>query len=284
MRQSLLPLLVFVLTVSCQVEEEPPRTLVEEGSAAPKEYISAGREQKIGEGKDYGLHIVTSNRARLREHFERMDGVAPWIKDCEEWSADDARVGMLFPGESRLFIGKPKADGDGIYEVEKNYEVSSVGIGGSPFKGTVHVMLNEADMRAEKLCLEKLRGTAIRWGRSGGDSSYPDIDGEVVVRDVRFSRAARIESSGEVAATGAFVTTLTVSEGTMSMVFREISAHSWGIVASFLLTVFFGCCELANAASATGDGGCLDQAEFAVDEAILEQDTTQGRQSPGLCS
>ena len=29
MRQSLLPLLVFVLTVSCRVEEEPPRTLKE---------------------------------------------------------------------------------------------------------------------------------------------------------------------------------------------------------------------------------------------------------------
>ena len=238
MRQSLLPLLVLVLTASCQVEEEPPRTLVDKDSAAPKEDSSAGREQKTGDEEDYGLHFINSGRTGLREYFERMDGVAPWVKDCEEWSADDSRVGMLASGASRLFIGRPNADGDGIDAVEKNYEVSSVGIGGSPFEGTVHVMLQAADMRAEKVCLEKLRGTAIRWGRSGGDSSYPDVDGEVVVRDVQFSRAARMESSGEVAATGAFVATLKVSEGAMSMVLREMSAHVWGIVGSALLMVF----------------------------------------------
>ena len=239
MRQSLLPLLVLVLTASCQVEEEPPRTLVDKDLAAPKEDSSAGREQKTGDEEDYGLHFINSGRTGLREYFERMDGVAPWVKDCEEWSADDSRVGMLLAsGASRLFIGRPNADGDGIDAVEKNYEVSSVGIGGSPFEGTVHVMLQAADMRAEKVCLEKLRGTAIRWGRSGGDSSYPDVDGEVVVRDVQFSRAARMESSGEVAATGAFVATLKVSEGAMSMVLREMSAHVWGIVGSALLMVF----------------------------------------------
>ena len=133
MRQSLLPLLVLVLTASCQVEEEPPRTLVDKDSAAPKEDSSAGREQKTGGEEDYGLHFLDPGRTRLREYFERMDGVAPWVKDCEEWSADDYRVGMLLAsGASQLFIGRPNADGDGIDAVEKNYEVSSVGIGGSP--------------------------------------------------------------------------------------------------------------------------------------------------------
>ena len=240
MRQSLLPLLVLVLTASCQVEEEPPRTLVDKDSAAPKEDSSAGREQKTGDEEDYGLHVINPGRPELHEYFERMGGVAPWAKDCEEWSTDDSRVGMLVPGSSRLFIGKPKADGDGlgIDAIEKNYEVSSVGIGGSPFEGAVQVMLQAADMRVEKVCLEKLRGTAIRWGRSGGDSGYPDVDGEAVVRDVQFWRAARMESGGEVAATGAFVATLKVSEGAMSMVLREISAHFWGIVGSALLMVF----------------------------------------------
>ena len=239
MRQSLLPLLVLVLTASCQVEEEPPRTLVDKDSAAPTEDSSAGREQKTGDEEDYGLHVTNPGRPELREYFERMGVVAPWAKDCEEWSTDDSRVGMLVPGASRLFIGRPKADVDGIGidAIEKNYEVSNVGIGGSPFEGTVQVMLQAADMRAEKVCLEKLRGTAIRWERSGGDSGYPDVDGEVVVRDVKFSRAARM-SGGEVAATGAFVATLKVSEGAMSMVLREMSAHVWGIVGSALLMVF----------------------------------------------
>ena len=236
MSQLLLPLLVLVLTASCQVEEEPPRTLVDKDSAAPREDNSVGREQKTGDEEDYGLHIINPGRTGLTEFFGRMDGVAPWVKDCEEWSADDSRVGMLAPGASRLFIGRPNAGG--IDDVEKNYEVSSVGIGGSPFEGAVYVMLQAAGMRAEKVCLEKLRGAAIRWGRSGGDSSYPDVDGEAVVRDVQFSRAARVESSGEVAATGAFVATLKVSESTMSMVLREMSAHFWGIIGSALLMAF----------------------------------------------
>ncbi len=236
MRQSLLPLLVLVLTASCQVEEEPPRTLVDKDSAAPTEDSSAGREQKADDEEDYDLHVINTDRTELREHFEQMDGVAPWVKDCEEWSVDDSRVGLLFPGASQLFIGRPNADGIG--DVEKNYEVSSVGIGGSPFEGAVYVMIQASDMRAEKVCLEKLRGTAIRWRRSGGDPSYPDVDGEVVVRDVQFSRAARMESGGEVAATGAFVATLKVSEGAMSRVLREMSAHLWGIVGSALLMVF----------------------------------------------
>ena len=89
--------------------------------------------QRPGDEEDYGLHFINSGRTGLREYFERMDGVAPWVKDCEEWSADDSRVGMLLAsGASQLFIGRPNADGDGIDAVEKNYEVSSVGIGGSP--------------------------------------------------------------------------------------------------------------------------------------------------------
>ena len=114
MRQSLLPLLVLVLIASCQVEEEPPRTLVDKDSAAPKEDSSAGREQKTGGEEDYGLHFINPGRTRLREYFERMDGVAPWVKDCEEWSADDSRVGMLAWDASRLFIGRPNADGGGV--------------------------------------------------------------------------------------------------------------------------------------------------------------------------
>ena len=83
MRQSLLPLLVLVLTASCQVEEEPPRTLVDKDSAAPKEDSSAGREQKTGDEEDYGLHFINSGRTGLREYFERMgaegcEGLCGW--------------------------------------------------------------------------------------------------------------------------------------------------------------------------------------------------------------
>ena len=136
--------------MGCQVVEEPPRTLVDKDSAASKEDNSAGREQKTGSEEDYAQHVINPDRTRLHEFFGRMTGVAPWVKDCEEWSTDDSRVGMLTQGAHRLFIGKPNADGDGVDDLEKNYEVLSVGIGGSPFEGAVYVMLQVADMRTEK--------------------------------------------------------------------------------------------------------------------------------------
>ena len=228
-----LTLLVLVLSMSCQIEEEPTQTLADEASAVPRDDGKPGSEQEVADDAGYGLHVINADPARLRK---LMDGVAPWRKDCEEWSADDSRVGMLVPSFLRLFVGRPKAGGDGIDHIEKTYEVSSVSISGSPFEGTVHVMLQGVDMPTEKVCLERLRGTTIGWGQPG-NSGYPDMAGKAVVRDVQFSRAARLESSGEVTATGAFVAILTVSESTMSMVFREIGAHFWGIVASLLLTV-----------------------------------------------
>ena len=236
-RQSLPPLLVLVLTVGCQIVEEPPRKLADKDSAAPKEDNSSGREQKTITEEDYAQHVINPDRTRLHEFFGKMTGVAPWVKDCEEWSADDSRVGMLPPGAHRLFVGKPNAAGDGVEDLEKNYKLLSVGIGGSPIEGAVHVMLQAAEMRTEKVCLEKLRGTGILWWRSGEDFRHPDVDVEVVVRDVQFSRAVRMESGGEIAATGAFVATLKVSEGAMSRVLRELSAHGWGIAGSALLGI-----------------------------------------------
>ena len=59
MMQSLLPLLVAVLTAGCQ---------------------TAGTEQKADEENDYDLHVINPGQAGLREILERMDGVAPWVK------------------------------------------------------------------------------------------------------------------------------------------------------------------------------------------------------------
>ena len=217
--QSLLLLLVAVLTVGSQ---------------------TAGTEQKPNEEDDYGIHVISSNPTELHGFLERMDGVAPWVKDCVDWSAADVRAGMLalVPGVSRLYIGKPEtARGrNSITDVEKIYEVASAGISGSPFEGTVLVMLQAADFESEKPCLEKLRGTAISWA-SGDNSAFPDVAGKVVVRQVQFSRAARVGSDGKAVATGAMLATLTVSEGVASMVARQLSAHFWGIVASALFTM-----------------------------------------------
>lgn len=238
MRQSLLPLLILVFAARGQVEPGAPQTPVDRDSSVTDRGSTAGRQQKTGDKEDHDLHVINPSRTDLREYLERTVVFASAVENCAEWSADDSRIGMLVPGASRLFIGRPNpdADGIGVKAIEKDYEVSSVAIGGSPFEGNVQVMLEAGEVRVERMCLEKLRGAAIRWDRSIGDPSYPDIAGEVIVRDVKFSRAARLER-GEVVATGAFVATLKVSEGAVAMVLREMRAHFWGIFGSFLLMV-----------------------------------------------
>ena len=141
-------------------------------------------------------------------------------------------------GASRLFIGKPKRGG--VDDMERNYEVSSASIGGSPREGNVVVRLPAGEMGKEKSCLLKMAGVRIQWAAPGGDAGHPDFEGQVLVKDVRFSRAARVDPGGQVAPTGDFVATLEVSETWTGMVVREMKAHSWGIAGSALLMAATG--------------------------------------------
>ena len=63
----------------------------------------------------------------------------------------------------------------------------------------------------------------------------------MVVREVRFARAAVVGTADEPVPTGATIVKLSLAEGWMSMVWREMKAQQWGIaggiVAGVLLAV-----------------------------------------------
>ena len=202
---------------------------------------SAPSEEEIDDPEDYGLHVVNPGRLESHKYFQQMI-LAPSEKDCEEWSRGDSRTGMLFSisGTSRLFIGKrgdteQRGDGANVDPIEKNYDVTSLTIGGNPLEGNVIVTLPASDMEEERDCLEKLRGVPIQWAVPTGEANYVEGAVEVVVQDVQFFREARLEGSGEITTTGAFLAKLIMSESWISMVFREMKAHVWGIAGSALL-------------------------------------------------
>ena len=60
---------------------------------------------------------------------------------------------------------------------------------------------------------------------------------EMVVRDVRFSRAAVVGADGETVETGDTVATLSVSEGWLSTAYRKLKEQIWGVLAGMAGTV-----------------------------------------------
>ena len=156
---------------------------IEQQGATQRE---AGPSDGISEKEECGLHIVNPGRSELREYFDRMR-LAPRVRGCEEWSGEDLRGGMLVavPGASRLLVGKPKRGG-GVDAMERNYEVTSAAIGGSPKGGNVAIRLTAGEIEKERSCLENVAGVRIQWVGPGGDSGDAGLEGDVIVKDVRF--------------------------------------------------------------------------------------------------
>ena len=91
-------------------------------------------------------------------------------------------------------------------------------------------MLREADAEAERRCVGRLRGIVVRWLNRAGDPNNVDGAGKMVVREVKFARAAVVGPAGDTVETGDTVVKLALAEGWTSMVYREMKAHRWGIV------------------------------------------------------
>ena len=148
-------LAIIAQAANCYAQENTGQGMIGLGdSIAPKSDRSAPGKEDIDDHEDYGLHVVNPGRIELYKYFEQMT-LAPSVKDCEEWSHDDSRTGMLFSisGTSRLFIGKrrdteQRADDAKVDQIEKNYDVTSVTIGGTPLEGSVIVTL-PGDFRHE---------------------------------------------------------------------------------------------------------------------------------------
>ena len=197
---------------------------------------TTSREEKTGVHDDFGVHVVNPGRLEFKKYIQQLP-LPPVAKDCEEWEDSDSRIGMLLavPGAASLFIGTrgegEQQSGDAnVRQIEKNYEVSSFTKGGSPLEGNLDVRLPASQMEAEMVCLQKLVGVPIQWPLVDGVPNYAEGIVEMVVRDVQFKREARLDGSGRQILTGAFVARLQMAEGRISMVFRQMKAHFWGIV------------------------------------------------------
>ena len=114
--------------------------------------------------------------------------------------------------------------------LRKNYEVSSFTKGGSPIEGNVIVRLPASQLQPERVCLQKLVGVPIQWPLTDSEPNYAEGVVEMVVHDVQLKRETRLDGSGQKVLTGDFVVALKMSEGRIPMVFREMKAHTWGIV------------------------------------------------------
>ena len=163
---------------------------------------------------------------------------------CANWAEPDSQAGMLvpLPGETWLLVGDRGEVSRGtskwsIGNLQRKYRVISNRQSGSPRTGEIVFMVREADAEAERRCVERLRGVAVQWLNRAGDPGIVPNAGEMVVREVRFARAAEMGPAGEPVETGDTVVKLSLAEGWISMVWREMKAHRWGIAGGMVGTV-----------------------------------------------
>ena len=128
--------------------------------------------------------------------------------------------------------------------IHRKYPVISFTESSSPGVGEILLMLREANAEAERHCVGRLRGIVVRWLKRAGDPNNVDGAGKMVVREVKFARAAKVGPAGDPVDTGDTIVKLALAEGWTSMVYREMKAQRWGIaggvVAGVLLTIIGG--------------------------------------------
>ena len=167
---------------------------------------------------------------------------------CAKWADPDSLAGMLvpFPGAAWLLVGdRGNVSGgtseESIGNLQRKYRLIRYRRSGSPLSGEIVFMVPEADADVERRCVERLRGVAVQWFNRAGDQDNVANAGKMVVQEVRFARAAVIGPAGETVETGDTVVKLSLTEGWISMAWREMKAQGWGIaggmVAGVLLTI-----------------------------------------------
>ena len=156
---------------------------------------------------------------------------------CAHWADPDSRAGILvpLPGTAWLLVGERGDEGRGTNEIsignaQRKYPVIRFTQSGSPAVGEIVLTLHEADAEAERRCVERLRGIVVRWLKRVGDPNNVGGAGQMVVREVKFARAAVVGPAGDTVATGDTVVKLALVEGWPSMVYREMKEHRWGII------------------------------------------------------
>ena len=210
---------------------------------------STGRLLKTttgGEGSEH-LFVLDTTPADLHRVIESVR--APRTgSGCAHWAGPASRAGMLvpIPGPGWLLVGERGDARRGtndfsIGNLQRKYPLIRFRRSGSPRVGEIAFILREADAEVERPCVERLRGVVVQWLNRADDPDAVAGPSKMVVRDVRFARAAVIGPGGESVPTGDIVVKLSFVEGFISMVWREMTAQRWGIaggiVAGVLLTI-----------------------------------------------
>lgn len=194
--------------------------------------------------RDEHVHILDSTLADLRRVVEGMRAPAMGT-GCDHWADPGSRAGILVPvpGAARLLVGERRDVEGGMRNVsigtQRNYPVTSFRRSGSPIAGEIVITLQKAVADAERRCMEQMRGIGVKWLNWPGGMREP-VAAEMVVRDVRFARAAVIGPEGDAVETGDTVAELTLAEGWLSMIYRELQAQFWGVVAGIVVTISTG--------------------------------------------
>ena len=192
------------------------------------------------------LYVLDHTPKDLHGLIEKLRA-PPMGSGCANWLDPDLRAGMLvpLPGAAWFLVGdrgdlKRETDTWSIRNLLRKYRLIGNSRSGSPSVGKIVFPVPAAVAEAELECVEHLRGVVVRWLNRRGDPDSGGAD-SMVVREVRFSRAAVMGSAGRPVPTGDTVVTLSLAEGWIDMVWREMEAQRWGIaggiVAGVLLTL-----------------------------------------------
>ena len=203
-------------------------------TSAPENAPSVSKGNTTDQRPDH-LHLVEPSPSDLRRYLQSIP-MPTNPKTCEEWTPSYSIAGLLLPvvGAARLFIGEDLGverteSNIRIPNVQRNYAVTSFTKSGAPLVGAITIMLPSDLARQEQTCLEHLSGARIEWPSLTDDPTDVGETVGMVVQEVRFFAAAEVGPAGALVATGETVATLTLSERWMSMAYREMKAHAWGI-------------------------------------------------------
>ena len=181
------------------------------------------------------LHFGELTSSEIRRYFQR-NVLSILNVNCDDWSRQDSRVGLLLPieGAAVLLVGKSyDSEGGGNTErirgIERGYLLESFAKGGAPLEGQVSIKLQADLADEERRCLEKLQDVPIRWAAIEKGALEKPETVELVVSEVRFFRFGTLSADGKRTPTGETLASLKLSESWISMAYRKVRENIWGI-------------------------------------------------------
>ena len=210
-------------------------------------------------GKGEKLHLGKPSALELRRYLQRVLPNAS-SRGCEEWARpgarrarrahSDSRVGFLLitAGSTWLVAGTTGSRNDGntvkVKDVTVSYRVESATKGGAPLTGQVVISLQPDLVSKEQTCLKRFLGVPIKWADAREEGSDTERVVEMVVQDVRFSPAGRLDADGESIPTGGRRAILTLTESWMAMAYRKMKENIWAIAAGMVGSILLGLLKL----------------------------------------